>query len=482
MTIRALLRALGALLTSNLDILIIAGGLLVAQPLVPTGSLLARPDLAAWTALVVGLVSFARGAPLGPGAHPMLTARVAGLATLARRLALALVPCGLVAWYDTTAAPEDAVAPWLALGVSATVGVLLLIGRRSGETAWDPPGIGTARVWALTAIGLVTATMALGRTASLGVLAWARLPGLISLSFFAVGLAAGRTSHLRQRLAAGRRDGKRVWGVSFGMVLAAFGPGLGLLVLSLAYAATAGHPLGFEEVYVITIFACSWSAILWRPRPPVAVGVLLHEVVPEGGHDPKPEDAAVGFDRPPEGALRFTPIRLRRTRSVHPWIVPVRHGRIEDLDDPVAPLWAPPLPFHATHALGHAAFEPNAVTGTPQWAVITVRMGAGTDTMTVSEQDAQSRRIVVLRAFPRLSGARRAVETYRWQSRIPAECVQVVDATTEVIQLIEGDVIVLSSEGVARAYEVEIGAALVADAEFASYRPPQIEDYHRVRG
>ena len=69
------------------------------------------------------------------------------------------------------------------------------------------------------------------------------------------------------------------------------------------------------------------------------------------------------------------------------------------------------------------------------------------------------------------------MKTYRWDQKVPAGTVQIIDATTDTVTLMDGDVIVSSSEGVARAYEVEIGADIYDRAEAEAFRPPQLEDY-----
>ena len=56
--------------------------------------------------------------------------------------------------------------------------------------------------------------------------------------------------------------------------------------------------------------------------------------------------------------------------------------------------------------------------------------------------------------------------------------VQNVDATTETLSIENGAVIVLATEGVARAFEVsEICAPVYRLTEAAGFRPPQLEDY-----
>ena len=164
--------------------------------------------------------------------------------------------------------------------------------------------------------------------------------------------------------------------------------------------------------------------------------------------------------------------------AIHPRL-PVRAGRIEDLDDPVRPLWTRPNRPRDHHVLGDASFEPDPVTRQPQTRVITVRLRAPDDVTTLSGGDIQSRRIVVLRPFP-VGDARRGQQsvTYRWDDdRLPPGSIQVVDATTRELQLRDGDVLVLSSEGIARAYAIEIGEPLYTWGPLSTSRPPQVEDY-----
>lgn len=482
--IRAVGRSMSRLFTGNLEIIVVSAVLIIAQPWVPAGTLLARDDLAPWLALSLSLVTLVRGGRLGPGPHPMLPERHSFFAGWARQIGLALVPWVLLYYYD--AARLNEVAPlWIALGSTAAVITLLSLGRIEGQTAWNPPGPGNVRVWGLWSPAILALALGFGLVAvdGLGVFP----PGiglacLLSLQFVAVGLAAGRTANLRQRLRASRTDRRWLGGTSLALVLAVVGPGLGYFLLAALYLLAAGHPVNFGEAYVITLFVSSWGAILWRRPQPVAVACLLHEVVPQGGKDAVPVDSAIGFEMPPEGALRLNPLRIRRARTMHPWIVPVRRARIGDLDDPVKPLWNPAKPLAVAHILGEAAFEPDATTGAPQWDVMTIRLAARGDLAKLSEEDAQARRIVILRPFPRVGGAARPQPTtYRWEERLPTESLQVLDATTETCQLVHGDLIVMSSEGVARAYELEVGSTIWSAADLVTYRTPQVEDYTRVR-
>ena len=63
---------------------------------------------------------------------------------------------------------------------------------------------------------------------------------------------------------------------------------------------------------------------------------------------------------------------------------------------------------------------------------------------------------------------------------MPEGTVQHVDATTERLSLEDGSIIVLATEGIARAFEVEIGAPVYRWNDAAGFRPPQIEDYVKV--
>lgn len=476
--VRLAARAIG----TGRGLILLALLLILAQPLIPTTSWLARDDLLPWICLSLSLVALFRADAIGPGPHPLLRQRRSPMGALARRVALGLVPWGMLAAFDLGAHGSlEGLA--LAAGAIVVTGTLLVLGRRDGLTAWAPAGISSFLVWGGVGTVAFGAAYAGGQFSTL-------LPALskvgfqqammLGQTFLTVALAAGRTTHLRQRRAIGRRDGRRISPLTFSLVLALVGPGVGFFAISLVFSLISGHDLSFSDAYVVPLFVCMWAAILWRDPLPVAVGCLLHEVLPEGGSDAEPDGRAVSFEQPPEGALRFNPLRVKRAQVVHSWIVPVRRSRIGELDDPIAPLWDTPVSPSPAHVLGEAAFEPDAFTGSSQWEAITIRLGSRSDTAGVTEQDAQTRRVVVLRAFPRLGGAGRSrLATYRWQRTVPEESVQVLDATTERCVLLDGDILVVAAEGVARAYELEIGAP-VTTGELLQFRPPQVEDYAEV--
>jgi hypothetical protein len=212
------------------------------------------------------------------------------------------------------------------------------------------------------------------------------------------------------------------------------------------------------------------------------VSCVLHEVIPVGGADSAPAvGQANAFDVPPEGALRFNPLATRRTLVMHPWLVPVRSSRIAELDDPIQPLWDVPPPLASDHVLGEASFEPDPLTKQDQWEVITVRLRGRADMSSVKSGDSQTKRMVVLRPFPATGRTTRArMATYRWEQNVPEDTIQILDATTQTAELRDGDILLLSSEGVAKAFEVEIGAPVFRFADANAFRPPQLEDYVEV--
>jgi hypothetical protein len=300
---------------------------------------------------------------------------------------------------------------------------------------------------------------------------------LIGVGFVSISLMLGRVRNLRQRMAAGQRNNQPYVPGLFRLLLAFLGPAIGLYLLQQIELAMFGEMFNFNQSFVISLHVIGWTAVIWQRPVPIAVYCMLHEVIPYGGMDGK-GDTALSFEEAPEGSLRINPLKLRKTRALHLWKVPVQAARIEDLDDPVRMLWPRPASPLSSHVMGEACFEPDPITKKPQTDEITIRIRGGSDVSSVGQGDAQTRRLVVLRAFA-VPGTKSDAHltTYRWDKSIPQQCVQIMDATTDRIRLRTGDLIVLSTEGVARAYEVECGAPVYYYPEMATFRQAQIEDY-----
>lgn len=506
----------------NLDLIGIFVLLAGAQSAIPVGHVFAQDGLVPWMMLALALAAPLRVRALGEGAHPALRHRTTGFDKNMRRLAriglpisalgLYLAPRWLLLPAPGSGAPlarfdlgfvtlnlSTGVITALSTGVGVGLAALFfrMVSSSHHRTAWDPPGPRDLLFWLPGAVvftllslgagvydGLLQAAIQgrLDRGELPGLLVWAEWlgsGGLLGMVFLAEGLIDGSTRHLRQRLAAGTRDGTPWVPGKFRYALACLGPALGLWLLMQGIRLLQGQSPGFEQAFVGAMFVLSWVAVIWPPRTPVAMHCLLSEVRPNSGRDEKGGETALDFDQVPKGALRINPVEMRPTRAIHPWLVPVRRGRIEDLDDPVKPLWPRPNRPRDHHVLGEASFEPDPITRQPQTQVITVRLRAPDDVTTLSGGDVQSRRIVVLRAFP-VGAARKGHQraTYRWDDQnLPPGSIQVVDATTRELELRDGDVLVLSSEGVARAYAVEIGSPMYEWGPLSTSRPPQVEDY-----
>ncbi len=476
----AFVRNLIAAPANNLDLIGVFVVIACVSNLVPTDSLVARPDLAPWITVMVIVVALLRGKTLGDAPPPGLTPMVWGLGNWMLRIGRVLAPVTVFAAYDAGATLSGTWL-WATLGLAIGTVVLRGVGMAHGRTAWSPSGGGSVVVWALRALIVVAAAFGAGlihRFVYESFVVWLPISTFVGLQFLTVGLFDDRLRTRRQRAATGRRDGRPYRPSRFRYVLAAFGPSSGLLLLLWLHELFIGSA-DFAQASVISLHVFAWAAVLFPKRSPIAVSCLLHEVVPAGGRDrgAKPGQV-VSFDQPPEGALRIDPVQVRRLRVIHHWVVQVRDPRIEDLDDPIRPLWPRrPIPL-SNHVLGDASFEPDAVTQQPQWRSITVRLKNQVDVDQIHEFNAQQRRMVVLRPFSSLMDSLfRTGRTYQWDKALPRNAMSVVDASTTELTLRDGDVLILSTEGVARAFELEIGSPVYDRAAFGHQRPPQLEDY-----
>lgn len=459
----------------NWDLLALWLALLIAQQHVPVTHFLGREDGMPWITLALSVVALLRGRSLGPGAHPMLTPRVSTNSVYFQQGAMVVAPWALLLWYDAGRA-LSVVEAAKAFGASMGVLLLLVLGAPNGQTAWRPVQSSPWFPWTFGGMFFGFLAVALGlvsRLVPLDVARWFAEAVLLGAMFLSVGLVSGRVQHHQQRRVAGLKGGRPYRLGLFSFVLAAFGPSIGLFVLLLVLG-----DLPFTQAFVPALHVIVWGAIVWPSPQPYAVPVILYEVMPTGGKDIKAVEAANPFDKPPEGALRFNPLRSERTRTAHAWLVPVIGSRIEGLDDPISPLWPVRPPFRASQTLGDARFEPHPLTRETQTDVLTLHLKSSDGAADLAGGDVQTKRTVVLRPFvPPGFDRRRDRTTYTWERVHARDSVQVVDSTVERLTLLDGDILVLSQEGVAHAYEVEIGAPIYRAADAFRFRPAQLEDY-----
>ena len=470
----------------SLDLVLIWIGLLVGQHFVPVDEMLARADLLPWMVLALSLCALLRARPFGDGHHPMLTPRIDATSKWARRAAGAAAPWALLFYYDGCFHEDPEAFARAAVCVSVTfIGAFL--GHQHGQTAWNPT---RSSPWVRLFLVVLFFVVIIGGLAqSAGVLVRSADPSsslvhalaraaVIGFGFLSVGLVSGRLRNLRQRYAAGQKDNTPYRPNLFPALLSIVGP-----MTTIALMLWLIKNLTFDLAFVTALMVVVWSFVVWPNPSPIMVSVVLHEVRPTGGADPLPMGTANAFDTPPQGALRFSPAETRRTLVMHPWLVPVRSSRIKDLDDPVKPLWdaRPPLP--ADHILGECAFEPDPFTKMDQWEVMTIRLKGLEDMASMYGTSAAVQRMVILRSYPAPgTDTRSRLATYRWDVSVPETSVQVLDPTTASpkAEIRDGDVLLISQEGVAKAFEVEIGAPVYRLADANAFRPPQLEDYVEV--
>ena len=487
----AAFRLLFAQLYEDRDLLLAWTLLLAVMPLVDPASPLGGDDFVWWSTLTVSIATTLRGRALGEGPHPALTPQRSFIGGLAQRVAMGLTPWALLAWAELGRGDAGPLDPAVS-ALGATALTLALVGLRwlswqEGRTAWTPQSSVSPLTLALLLGSLLpVAAWSLGRFAASappGLGGTTLAGGLMGLGLLSAGLFAGRIEHWLQRRAA--RVESAAWrpsGFRFGLAL--FGPPAGLGLAGLAHAAdlTGSLTLGPEQGYIVSLYGLAWARVLW-PRPlPLARTVLLHEVVPTGGVDARLEAvAARSFAEVPTGSLRISPLRLRRTRAVHPWVVPVIRPGLAAQESPLASPWPTPQPPTPMHALGEARFEPDPVLGHAQLDEITLRIPAQTERRTEALREAGgTRRILVLRAFPEGGDTQTTGPTYAWDDPLPAKSVQVIEPGVVRASLRDRDVILIAAGGRARLYEVELGSTVTDPFLFELGRAPQLEDYVQV--
>ena len=488
----------------NFDLIALGWALACAQTVVPLGHFFARQDGAAWMTLAVSAAAVLRGRTIGDTAHPMLVRRRSATDAALQKAAIVLTPWMLLFLYDAAGLVpglmlegtainiaqflRSNLLPHLVANVVGTVLTALVIlfcvqvGYDDGATSWHPPG-SRVRDWFAGALVTISGCVLAGFMGSpqlqalFPIIAAVGPASLLGGQLLVSSMITMRMQDLAQLHTAGRRDETPYAPPVFQPLLTLVGPGIGLWLLQVMLL-LFGRQFSFADAYVVAIHVVIWAGIIW-PRPtPVAIQCILHEAIPTGGKDRVVAEVAEGFERPPEGALRLNPLTLKRTRSMHPWIVPVRSARIDKFDNPTRPLWArPPAPL-PTHVMGDAAFEPDPSTGLDQYERISLYLRGQQDVAAMGHSNSQSKKIVILRAYPKPGESRRRrLATYKWEEGVPDVCVQQVAADTEKIWLEDGSILVISVEGYVRAYEIEIGQPLAIAAEYETFRMPQIEDY-----
>ena len=471
---------------SNLDLLILWILLIAIQPLVSVDHLLARPDLVPWLMFGLAGAVLLRGRRYGDGPHTSLTKRYSSTGSILSKAGMVGSLCALVWWYDLGMAWDvfrTQSVGWVDLiirptGMTIVTLLAIRLSKSHEQTAWNPHGASSGLIWFVGILSIVVMAVGIGRLEKLNP-SFHSESLLLGVAFLAVGLIVGRAQNLRQRLAAGTKDNRLYRPALFNYLFSSLGSAVGLWALYFIQDQMGlGDQVTFELAFVPAAFVVAWSGVVWPKQVPIAVTCLLHEIMPSGGGDKAISTTATPFDETPEGALRINPLQIKRILSTHPWLVPVKASRVPELDDPIRPLWPrrePPVPYHV---LGAASFEPCPFTNQEQWGEITIRLKGSDDVGSLSGSAATNRSIVVMKPFLKPGTPRKKrITTYRWEKPVWEASLQHVDATTESLSLENGSVIVLATEGVARAFEVEIGAPVYRLPEAAGFRPPQLEDY-----
>ena len=195
-------------------------------------------------------------------------------------------------------------------GVLCIAAFFLMLARKHQVTAWNPPGLPSIIMWVLGPLLMLTASAAAGWY---DIQEWPTsyydgggISILIGVGFVSISLMLGKVRNLRQRRAAGRRDGRAYYPGLFRLLLAFFGPIVGLYLLQQLYLLMFGRLFDFNQSFVIALHVVGWTAVIWQRPVPIAVYCMLHEVIPYGGIDGK-GDTALSFEEAPEGSLRINP-------------------------------------------------------------------------------------------------------------------------------------------------------------------------------
>lgn len=460
----------------------------LAQAIVPRTSYLADASLLPWLAVTLSGCLLLRDCSMLPAAHPALSQRRSMALGLVRRLTAASVPWVLLLWHEYLCARQshEALLPFL-FSMAGGASLILLVGvsfsQRERLTAWTPEQ-GGYPLLLLGAILLVTLPAWIlqapfwQETDTIVLYLRTLLPPALftGSTFLLAGLLLTPPRDFQQFVVGQRHQGRTRLAILLrllGPLLAAFLLPFPSMTLFHWLFLTQFSGLGFGGVMVHALFACLMYAALY-PRPvPVAMACIFHEVRPSGSGEDDAEKIA-DFVKSPEGSLVFNPLNIERTRRLHPCLMPVESNQLALFESRAPHLWPleglPPQSF----LLGHASFEVSG--GKPQWTTVTIRKASRDVISWKSHLGYNLQRMLILRAFsPRWF--RRNREAFEHEGRSWEGQTQSLGDVSDTMNLMNGDIVVLSIGGVIRAYEFEIGCPVYATDLVAHERPGILEDY-----
>lgn len=462
------------------EFIVVLLALVISALLIPASSPLGRSDGAGLVTLAVSVTALLWGRRLGAGPHPTLQPRGSRFGGLFRALARALAPWALWAAFESA---RSGASTLLAVALCGACALFAVLGRDHGRTAWNPGPHGvlaSARqdlrlllpavlIVVAGVLGLVLLDQAAATLGFLREPTW--VPALLSCQTILVCALSGRMRNLRQRAAMAMGD-EHLPAVFWASV----GPGLTLLALGALMAdfeqdrlhraglegGLAGLGLSAPTLMAwhrpaLVLAVALWARGLWRPRAPSAILCSWREVVPRGADVAMGSGAIPGFEHPPAGALRINAWATRDTGRVVYWPVPVRDvswnplARLPDLR-------AESRSASAPHLLGEAAFEPQTLSGRIQTEKLTVRPVPGRRTAL----GGQTQAVLIRPNRPHDRGGERGREQARsWTWQDPGVPGRIRIVGEQSLHLHDGDLLLLSADGVATAWRLEYGPEIL---------------------
>ena len=249
---RRLLRSI----RNNIDLLVLWLLFIAIQPQISEVHILAREDLLPWLMFCLCGTIMLRGKRYGEGPHISLTQKKSTFGWLLRKVVVVFLPILLLFWYDMGLKwiliqdGKEIGAVILPVLLTILSGMFLRLSSEHERTAWDPPGIPGWFLWGFFGLCIIGASFFLGFAKHKG---WIQngAPPLLGIGFFCAGSVMGRVKNLRQRLAAGNKDGGRYRPAFFNFFFASVGAGFGLWALFLINQLLGlGDTFGFELAFV----------------------------------------------------------------------------------------------------------------------------------------------------------------------------------------------------------------------------------------